>query len=68
MLPKATPNAAPKASGARAAGVVDQITFARKPGEPEKPDRLLRRVTGGGIRQGATGGAALWAVGWRIGA
>jgi hypothetical protein len=68
ILPKATPNAAQLASSARAAGVEDQVTFAGRSWEPEKPYRMLRLVTGAGACRGITGGSARCAVGWRIGA
>jgi hypothetical protein len=68
MLPKATPYAAQLASSARAAGVEDQVTFARISWEPEKPCRMLRLVTGADACRGRTGGGVRCAMGWRIGA
>lgn len=68
MLPKATQGAAQLASSTRAAGVEDQITFARSSWKPEKPHRMLRLVFGAAARQGITGGSGRGATGWRIGA
>ena len=67
MGPKATRRVALRASGARTAGVADQITCARRPWEPAKPRRVLRLVSGGEAGQGTTGGGLLGAAGWRIG-
>jgi hypothetical protein len=53
---------------ARAAGVEDQVTFARISWEPEKPCRMLRLVTGADACRGRTEGGVRCAMGWRIGA
>ena len=68
MVPKAIPPTAREASRRRAAGVEEQITCTRMPGEPGKPCRFLRRVTGGADDRGTTGGVGSGAAGWRIGA
>ena len=56
------------ASDQRAAGVEEQITCTQTPGEPGKPCRILRLVTGGALCQGKTGGEDLCASGWLVGA
>ena len=68
MVPKAIPTVASRVSGERAAGVVDHVMRAQTSWEPAKLWGVLRSVAGGGVGQGRTGGHALCASGWRIGA
>src|SRR6266446_382220 len=63
---KATPGSALKASRFWAAGVGDHITRAQKSWEPEKPCRVLRLVTGGGIGRAKSRGCSSGTAGWRI--